>query len=102
MPLRGYGVLKGRVAGSVAETDPDSPHFQIHVQAAGVDYRIAVNVKSQERPSELLYVAEERFQHPVTEQVRSLQEGFLPVPSHPGGMALDFIRGNLFKPGDKR
>jgi uncharacterized protein YukJ len=102
MPLKSYGVLKGSVVGGVAETDPDSPHYQIHVKAAGVDYRVAVNVKSQERPSELLYVAEEHFEHPVTDQVRSLDEGFTALPSRPGGMALDFIRGNLFKPSDMR
>ena len=102
MPLKGYGVLKGRVVGSVAETDPDSPHYQVHVRSAGVDYRIAVNVKSQESPSELLYVAEENFRHPVTGQAGSLEEGFTPLPSRPGGMALDFIRGNLFQRSDMR
>jgi uncharacterized protein YukJ len=100
MPLKGYGALKGTVAGSVAETDPDSPHFQIHVRSAGVDYRIAVNVKSQESPSELLYVAEENFRHPITGQIGSLEEGWAPLQSRPGGMALDFIRANLFQRSD--
>jgi uncharacterized protein YukJ len=102
MPLGDYGALKGRVVGSVAETDPDSPHFQIHVRSSGVDYRIAVNVKSQEAPSELLYVADDDFRHPIIDRLASLEEGFVSLPSRAGGMALDFIRGNLFKPSDMR
>jgi uncharacterized protein YukJ len=57
---------------------------------------VAVNVLSQEKPSELLYVADENFRHPVTQSLPSLQAGFTPLASQPGGMALDFIRGNLF------
>ena len=102
MPLAKYGALRGRVVGSVAETDPDSPHFQIHVRSSGVDYRIAVNVKSQEAPSELLYVADDDFRHPITDRLVSLEEGFVSLPSRAGGMALDFIRGNMFHPSDMR
>jgi uncharacterized protein YukJ len=102
MPLRAYGVLKGKVIGSVAETDRDSPHFQIHVLSSGVDFRVAVNVKSQETPSELLYVADEDFRHPITNGLVGLPEAFSPLPSRPGGLALDFIRGNLFSRTDMR
>jgi uncharacterized protein YukJ len=57
---------------------------------------VAVNVLSQEKPSELLYVADENFRHPLTQSLPGLSAGFTPVASQPGGLALDFIRGNLF------
>lgn len=38
------------------------------------------------------------FKHPVLEKIRSVEEGFTPIPSQPGGLALDFIRGSLFDP----
>ena len=102
MSLKQYGVLVGRVVDDRREDDPKSPHFQVRVKAAGVDYRIAVNVKSQTSPSELLFLVDENFRHVVTDRLLPLGEGFTPVPSRPGGLALDFIRANLFDRLDMR
>jgi len=66
------------------------------VQGGGTDFRVAVNVLSQQSPSELLYVADEAFQHPQVQTLADLPEGFTAVPSRPGGIALDYIRANLF------
>src|SRR5215475_2270178 len=96
MSLSQYGVLVGRVVDDRREDDPSSPHFQVHVQAAGADYRIAINVKSQTSPSELLFLVDEDFHHVVTDRLLPLGEGFRTVPKQPGGLALDFIRANLF------
>ncbi|MDQ3600405.1 MAG: DUF2278 family protein [Actinomycetota bacterium] len=96
MPLTSYGVLVGRVLESRTEGGTDTPHFQIRVQGCGTDFRVAVNVLSQQSPSELLYVADEAFQHPQVQTLSDLPDGFIAVPSRPGGIALDYIRGNLF------
>jgi uncharacterized protein YukJ len=102
MGLKHYGVLRGRASGARREDDADTPHYQIRVAAAGVDYRLAVNVKSQLSPSELLFLLIEDFRHPLTEKLPALAEGFTPLPKEPGGAALDFIRGNLFNRLDMR
>jgi uncharacterized protein YukJ len=96
MPLARYGVLAGRVVGRRAEGGSDTPHYQIHVRGGGADYRVAVNVLSQEHPSELLYLADEAFDHPLLPELPGLPDGFGALPSTPGGLALDFIRANLF------
>jgi len=96
MTLASYGVLVGSVADQRAEGGTDSPHYQIHVRGGGVDFRVAVNVLSQEQPPELLYVADESFSHPLIQGLPDLPAGFTPLASQPGGMALDFIRANLF------
>jgi uncharacterized protein YukJ len=96
MPLNSYGVLVGRVIDCRAEGGTDSPHFQIKVRADTTDFRIAVNVLSQQAPSELLYLADETFEHPLLPRLVDLPEGFTPVDAGPGGLALDYIRGNLF------
>jgi uncharacterized protein YukJ len=96
MALQRYGVLIGRVADARREDDEDSPHFQVRVRAAGVDYRIAVNVKSKASPSELLFLVDEAFQHVVTARLAALEEGFTALPGQPGGAAFDYIRANLF------
>ncbi|MFF2372035.1 DUF2278 family protein [Agromyces sp. NPDC058110] len=97
MSLKSYGVLKGRaVAKRREERSGSSPHYQIHlVDDAGTDYRIAVNVLSKLAPSELLFVADDDFRHPVLDALPTAS-GWNPLPSAPGGASLDFIRGNLF------
>jgi uncharacterized protein YukJ len=102
MPLKTYGVLVGQVVASRAEGGADTPHYQVRVQAGGTEFRVAVNVLSQQSPSELLYIADEAFKHPLVEGLRVLGDGLTPVVSQPGGIALDFIRGNLFDRRDMR
>ncbi|SDY47616.1 Uncharacterized protein YukJ [Modestobacter sp. DSM 44400] len=96
MPLRNYGVLAGRVVDSRSEGGSDSPHFQVQVQGGETAFRVAINVLSQQSPSELLYLADEAFTHPMLDGVLRLPDGFTPLPGQPGSGALDFIRGNLF------
>ena len=96
MPLQRYGVLKGSVVDARREDDSDTPHYQVHVRADDTSYRIAVNVKSMMNPSELLFIVDDRFQHPVTAGLPGLPNGFTALQGGPGSLALDFIRGNLF------
>ena len=85
MPLKGYGVLRGKAIDRRREGSSDTPHFQIRVaDGAGVDFRIAVNVKSQSAPSELLYLLEDDFQHPVTAGLGALGPGWHALPVSPG------------------
>jgi uncharacterized protein YukJ len=95
MPLKRYGVLRAAVIDRRLETD-DTPHYQIHLRAAGVDYRAAVNVRSQQSPPDLLYLGIDHFDHPILEKVRKLPDGFTEVGGQDGGVAVDYIRGNLF------
>jgi uncharacterized protein YukJ len=104
MPLKSYGVLVARPVDRRREgTSDDTPHYQIHlVDEAGIGYRAAVNVKSQQHPSDLLHLASDDFQHPVTAGLAALGGGWHRLPSVPGGLGLDFIRGNLFDPSSMR
>lgn len=101
MPLQEYGVLKGQAINSRMGAGR-SPHYQIHMIARETQYRIAINVKSQLEPSVLLYNIDEDFRHSVTDDLGELEEGFTRVTSAPGGIALDFVRGNLFDRQDMR
>ena len=53
-------------------------------------------MKSKLSPSELLYVVDERFQHPLLAELETQPMGFTRLLSQPDSFALDFIRGNLF------
>jgi uncharacterized protein YukJ len=97
MPLQhGYGVLKARAVEGHREGGESTPHYQVHVGADGTDYRLAVNVRSSVKPPDLLYLVNDRFQHPVTALLAGLPDGFTRLASKPGEVALDFIRANLF------
>jgi uncharacterized protein YukJ len=96
MPLEKYGVFKGaavdRRLGSGA-----NPHYQIRLVDNNEDYRIAVNVQSQDQ-SEVQYVVDSHFSHPLLEVLHELPLGFKHLKSEPNGAALDLIRGNLVDP----
>ncbi|MFF3613172.1 DUF2278 family protein [Streptomyces sp. NPDC002580] len=103
MPLKAYGVLVARAVDTRREGSLDTPHHQIRLtDDRGTDYRVAVNVKSQERPSELLYLLDDDFRHPVTARLEGLAPGWNELPGGPGGPNLDFVRGNLFDPARLR
>jgi uncharacterized protein YukJ len=97
MPLREYGVLKGRPIARKLGSGA-SPHYQVHLIDDDDDYRIAVNVKSKKSPSELLYLIDEDYAHPLLDDLKELPAGFTPLERAPGGLALDYIRANLFRP----
>lgn len=103
MPLHSYGVLVGHVLATRREGREDrSPHYQIHVDAGGMSHRIAVNVLSQQAPSELRYLIVDGFVHPVLDAVVPLDAGWTGLSPQPGGACLDYVRGNLFDPGQMR
>jgi uncharacterized protein YukJ len=99
--LRNYGVLKGRPLRGVPGRG-NKPHYQIQLVDDTTNYRIAVNVKSQLAPSDLEFLVDDNFRHPVTEGLIERPLGFHGLRSEPDSGALDFIRGNLFDPADMR
>jgi uncharacterized protein YukJ len=98
-----YGVLKClALEGKPERTkdDPKSPHYTIIAKdTQDQKYKIVINVKSKEEPSALMVFIDEDFKHPITNQLPSLQSGLKEIKKSErkaGGIALDFIRGNLF------
>src|SRR5689334_14898130 len=96
MPLKNYAILKGRPIGNRLGTS-GSPHYQVLISADGELHRIAVNIRSQDG-SEVQYLVRSHFEHPINEGLAELPEGLHPTASKPGGLALDFIRGNIAQP----
>jgi len=96
MPLHDYGVLKGKAVAAKREDGAQTPHYQVHIDSNGQHFRIAINVKSQASPSELLFLVKDNFRHPITSNLGNLPSGVTLLESKPGTQALDYIRGNLF------
>ncbi|KAF6689434.1 DUF2278 domain-containing protein [Bacillus cereus] len=97
MPLKNYGVLKGQVVGYTPPDNKDStPHFTVNISDNNNrEYEIIINVKSKERPSELLYYAGKNFHSEQITNLPNLNYGFTNITSNNREIALDYIRGNL-------
>jgi uncharacterized protein YukJ len=95
MPLKNYGILKGKAI-EVRPGAGQNPHYQVYIVDDTTDYRIAINVQSKLSPSELEYLIDDRFNHPITALLEEIPLGFTKIASKPGTNALDYIRGNLF------
>ena len=102
MPVPDYGALVGTIIdkldspAAVQKNPGSSPHYQILVEANNIKYRIAVNVKSDQQPSDLQFLLKDNYNHPVLTYLKNLPVGFTPLAPQPDTAALDFIRGNLF------
>ena len=96
MALKNYGILKGKAEARKEERDFSSPHYHVYVSAGGTDFRISINVRSSLKLPDLLFFVDENFQHPMNEDLVLLKQGFTEVERKKDGLALDFIRGNLF------
>lgn len=100
MPIQNYGVLVGRVFDRRLATKKDE-HYHMLLNRGNAPQRAAVNTQSTAPPSQVLYYSTADFTHPVTDAIlaASLPMGNTPLKSAPGGLALDFVRMNLFPPG---
>lgn len=95
MSLKNYGVLKGKVINSMMGEE----HYQVLIKdEKNTEYRIAINVKSKEYPSEVLYLVSEDFKSENITQLPKLKSGFTKINHNVPSIALDYIRGNLFDP----
>ena len=96
MPIQNYGVLKAHPQQGVQAT-AGSPHYQIWVvDENGTNFRVAVNVESQNQPVDLQYYIDADFQNAITGQLSMLPSTFTALTSQSGGLALDYVRGGLF------
>ena len=97
MSIQNYGVLQGKVADRILATS-HSEHFQILLNRGATPHRVAINTQSATPPSEVLFFSNLDFQHPITDAIlqKGLAMGFTALPSEKDGIALDFIRMNLF------
>ncbi|HEY9047141.1 MAG TPA: DUF2278 family protein [Ohtaekwangia sp.] len=97
MPINHYGVLKGKAVDRIQAT-PSNEHFQIKIDAGGPIHRIAVNVKSQLSPPEVLFYLNDDYRHAILQDIldANLADGYTHIASKSDSIALDFIRKNLF------
>jgi len=95
---RTYGVLVGTVEDGTIDS-ARSPHYEIKVLANGVNYRIAVNVLSDDG-SEVMAYFNPDYVSPLPQKL-NLEElagsrGFAALSTGPQGEGIDYLRDTLF------
>ena len=76
-------------------------HFQVLVDCNGQSFWFTINVRSLTKPNQptdnVVYLTNDNFTHPITTKIQAanLAWGFTEIPEKPGGLALDYVRGNL-------
>ena len=102
MSLPQYGVLKGTIVEkldsieALAQNPKGKPHYQLKVDAGGKLYRIAINVKSDQKPANLQVFKSEDYKHPILDHFQGFGVGYTHLASNASSGAMDFIRSNLF------
>jgi uncharacterized protein YukJ len=101
--MKNYGVLKGSAIAYKRDNDQD-PHSELLMSVDGESFRVAINVRSSRGPvSKRLveYLIVHDLNHPIVERAKALPEGWNPLEGTPAETAaIDYIRGNLFRPKD--
>ena len=94
---RRYGVLVGKARDGFENPDGTSPHYELLVEGAGDQFRVAVNVKSM-NGSDVLACYLPAFAQPTKLNLSQLVQmhGFTTLPTGPDGQGLDYLRDGLF------
>ncbi|CEI41854.1 hypothetical protein FVEN_g3799 [Fusarium venenatum] len=108
--VKDYGVWRAKPVRYTFEDrfkDPHSPHLSLYFDDdQGGEGRAAVNIKSgNKEESRLAYWTVPNFTHNVTTKLAQLTNGFHPLgplEQRLDGLALDYIRSNLFSRGSGR
>jgi uncharacterized protein YukJ len=104
-----YSVLKGQIE-SIDEDRDSNPHYRIFISDGTKTYKAAINVGSTSKvvaeklpgvpPSYLLVKFDLNYQNPILADLVKLPIGFTSIEKKPNGLALDYIRKNLFNPAE--
>src|SRR5262245_47707889 len=95
---RQYGVVVGKIRDGRENPGGNSPHYEIWVEAADSNYRLAVNVRSVDGSDVMAFFAS-GYTPPSTFDLAGLaagQQGLRALHTGPGGQGLDYPRGDLF------
>ncbi|RHZ43283.1 YukJ family protein [Aspergillus thermomutatus] len=102
MTIPKYGVWAAQPTHYTAETekqDPKSPHIYLYFKddTSSKQHQAAINVKSTDKDTRLVFWLNRNFSHPITQDLSSLDEGFTLLSSNSNSNStelegLDYIR----------
>lgn len=100
---KAYTLAKGRALSHRQERGGKTPHFHLLLDCGGILARLSINTRSgssRGKQAELLFLANDDYQHPIIDELTLLDDGLYEVATEPGGLAIDYQRGGHFDPRD--
>ncbi len=75
-------------------------HFQVLVDCNTKQFWFTINVRytnPDAKSDNVMYLTDDNFKHPITQKVKDAKFdwGFTPIAEKAGGVAMDYVRGNL-------
>ncbi len=92
-----YSVLKCRPIINRSSPQVHNDHLQVLLEIdSGQRYWMTINIRSGQ--DKVFYYLDDNYNHPITKKIleANLPQGFTKLASKPDGIALDYIRQNLF------
>ena len=96
LPISNYRLLIGKAVFSRLGSG-ENPHYSIEVVDDTQQYRVAVNVQSDDH-SEVEYIIFSHWDHPIKDHIQKLPFGLHQINNKKGVPALDYIRANIARP----
>jgi uncharacterized protein YukJ len=96
MPIDNYSLLVGKAV-DMKLASGENPHYSILVVDTTKQYRVAVNVQSDDG-SEVEYAIFNNWNHPLKDDLKDLQLGIYNIGNFKSIQSLDYIRDNLADP----
>lgn len=97
--LQNYGVLKAQVQtdnGEFTSQKTGMSHYNlITILDDQEQYQVNIDIQSTETPN-VSVVKIDQYSNSIVNQFDDLQNGFTPLNSEQGGLALDYLREDLF------
>ena len=91
-----YGVLRGTVVKLLHhDADDPAPHVEVLVETPDGQWRLAVNVRSDDE-TDLLFHIEPDFDGTILDAIDALPQGLTTPPRNNHALRLDYVRGDLF------
>jgi uncharacterized protein YukJ len=102
MSLNNYGVLKSKVLINQGEFVSKKHRKHYSLITLGISKRIEVdiNIQSDRNQPNIKILCIENYKNPLLKKFDDLAQGYTPVASVAGGLALDFFRQDLFPKAD--
>jgi len=102
MSLNNYGVLKSKVLINEGEFVSKKHRKHYSLITLGISKRIEVdiNIQSDRNQPNIKILCIENYKNPLLKKFDDLVQGYTPVASVAGGLALDFLRQELFPKAD--
>ena len=99
MPLKNYKLLVGKAKG-IKLDDDSSPHVEVLIKSQNHYYRIAVNVRSNVAPHDLLYLKKQNYRNALTNKLDEIGEGIIDIRKDRPDLAVDYQKNNEFEKRD--